>query len=98
MFHHIFFLWIPEMLTERGPLLLLSLLGRLNYVGGPGGNTHLTIHQDLHLGPVSQGRLAVDSRQEKLPPPKILFLKLVRTPAKFKVVSSFMNIEQGPFP
>ena len=49
MFHHIFFFWIPEMLTERSPLLLLSLFRRLDHVGGPGGDPHLAVHQDLHL-------------------------------------------------
>ena len=80
MFHHIFFLWIPEMLTERGPLLLLPLLRRLDNVGGPGGDPHLAVHQDLHLGPVGQSWLAVDSGKEQLPPSKILVLELVRTP------------------
>ena len=80
MFNHIFFLWIPEMLTERSSLLLLSLLRWLNNVGGPGRDPHLAVHQDLNLGPVGQSRLAVDSGKEQLPPSKILILKLVRTP------------------
>lgn len=80
MFHHIFFLWVPEMLTERGSLLHLSLFRRLDHVGCPGGDPHLAVHQDLHLGPMDQSRLAVDSGKEQLPPPKILVLKFVRTP------------------
>ena len=83
MLHHVFLLRVPEVLTE-GRALLRVPLGRLLDEGGPGGDAHLTVHEDLHLGPVDEGRLTLDGGQDQLPPPEVLLLKLVRTPGLFE--------------
>ena len=52
----LFLRWLPEVLGEDCALGGLLLLGRLEDVASPGGNLLLTVHQDLHLLQVLDGR------------------------------------------
>ena len=40
---------VPELLTVCGAFIVLLVLGWLDYIAGPGGDSVFTIHKDFYL-------------------------------------------------